>query len=114
MQLVFPASFPPLNISELHVKAITSRGQAAVTLPPAYEGSFDLRTDYGDPVVKINPEIDDPFRLGRRRRLSFESVDKGAVAGYVDWGHSGLPQGKGTISLISSSSHYLNGVQLYG
>lgn len=115
VHLVFPQSLPEFpSTPELHVKVTTSRGLAAVTIPPLYEGSFDLRTEYGKPVLDINPDIEDPFGLGRKRRLSYASVETGEVAGYVDWAQSGPPRGKGTIRLTSSISHYLTGVQLYG
>jgi hypothetical protein len=85
LELSFPTS--PID-SALYVKGETSNGPATVSLNPAYEGGFTLRTSQFTPVLEKHDQHD-PSGRGRRREIWTSSSRKGFMQGSIEWVPSG-------------------------
>ncbi|KAH8831411.1 hypothetical protein DL96DRAFT_828913 [Flagelloscypha sp. PMI_526] len=88
--------------STLYVSSETSNGSNEVTLPPVFEGKFNLSTSLSGAEVRVDERVQDPKGLGRRRRVeksassggSWSPFPIGNVEGAVFWDQAGRERGR--------------------
>jgi len=97
----FPAA-PPYSL--LTFDGTTSNARAVVSLNPAYEGSFTLRTSLSRALINQDRSVVDPSGKNRKRSLNVKQAGK-VVSGEVFWDDatekSNL-KSKGSVSIRSS------------
>ena len=81
MDIEFPAA-PPDSILRFGGK--TSNAGVLVSLNPAYEGSFFLRSNIFKPQINQDKTVVDPSRSNRKRLLNIKQAGK-KVFGNVFW-----------------------------
>jgi hypothetical protein len=82
LSIDFPAS-PPDSILRFDGK--TSNGEVAVSLNPAYEGSFVLKTSNAKPQINFDENVADPSGRNRTRSLNIKHQRRGVALGGVFW-----------------------------
>ncbi|KAF9018938.1 hypothetical protein BDZ89DRAFT_1164948 [Hymenopellis radicata] len=89
------------NNAALSLDARTSNSRAEVFLPPAYEGSYTLKTSRLMPQVTSDEDVEDPTGRGRRRTIVTKMASRGVSAGNVYWDDQA--KNKGTVSVNTSN-----------
>ncbi|KAH9912774.1 uncharacterized protein BXZ73DRAFT_107221 [Epithele typhae] len=64
----------------------TTNKNAAVSLHPAFEGSFAVRTSNASPEVEYDDAVEDPAGEGRKRRFDLQHHTESYLRGRVHWG----------------------------
>lgn len=82
LDIDFPAA-PPDSILEFG--GTTSNAGVAVSLNPAYEGRFLLRTSIAKPQINPDESVTDPSGRNRKRSLSINQDGRQAIFGEVFW-----------------------------
>lgn len=82
LDINFPAA-PPNSLLKFIGK--TSNAQAAVSLNPAYEGSFLLQTSVSNTGLKHVRSVNDPTGRNRTRSLNIDHAGKELISGKVYW-----------------------------
>lgn len=82
LDVTFPAA--PVD-SKLHYDGRTSNSPARVSLNPAYEGTFDVKTSIFSASIKVDNTVQDPKGEDRKRQVVSRSIRGRQVTGYVRW-----------------------------
>ncbi|KIM36769.1 hypothetical protein M413DRAFT_13744 [Hebeloma cylindrosporum] len=99
----FPAS--PVD-SKLILSAKTSNSPLAVSLNPAYEGSFNLRTSsWFKAEANVDKEVVDPSGKDRKRNVVIKDVGRGSLSGSVNWEGEEGREIEGSVDLSTSNFH---------
>ena len=102
----------PINIvyddspvdSVLNFDAQSTNAPVHAVLHHAYEGTFSLQTTNSEVVLDRLRNVEDPSGLGRRRRLSTQSVTKQLVYGEVEWSPSRSVGRAGSVDIKTTNS----------
>ncbi|KAJ7750100.1 hypothetical protein DFH07DRAFT_550660 [Mycena maculata] len=88
----------------LYVQAKTSNSPASLTLPPTYEGDFDVRSSNSAPpaLKRLNPLEKDPASKGRTRAVGTNVMTKRTMSGTVYWTKAN--RHRGTVKLETSNA----------
>ncbi|KAF8891093.1 hypothetical protein CPB84DRAFT_1383915 [Gymnopilus junonius] len=90
--------------SHLKFEATTSNSPAFVSLNPAYEGSFHLRTSSSEgPAIRRRSGIEDPTGKGRSRQVVYKLIGKKESIGDIYWGDKKTPNGM--VDVRTSNGH---------
>lgn len=101
LNLIVPSS--PYS-SFLRLDAHTTNSPSKITLHPAYEGSYSIRSSMIAPKVEYSGDVEDPSGQGRHRVHNTHRVTRGhLVEGSVRWGEEGGEKG-GSVTLSTSNS----------
>jgi len=84
LEVDFPAA-PPYSL--LTFDGTTSIGQAVVSLNPAYEGSFLLRTSLFQSLIHQDKSVVDPTGRNRKRLLKIKQVGS-VISGEIFWSNT--------------------------
>jgi len=102
----------PINIvyddspvdSVLNFDAQSTNAPVHAVLHHAYEGTFSLQTVNSEVVLDRLRNVEDPSGLGRRRRLSTQSVTKQLVYGEVEWSPSRSDGRAGSVDIKTTNN----------
>ncbi|KAJ8454741.1 hypothetical protein ONZ45_g19185 [Pleurotus djamor] len=98
LQVDFPAS--PID-STLVLNAHTTNSGATVSLNPAYEGQFVLKSTIFRPDVR-KTVVSDPAGRGRRRTVEYDEYTRAVVSGKVKW--TGSTKRDGIVNVGSTNA----------
>jgi len=101
----FPAS-PPDSI--LRFAGKTSNAEVAVSLNPAYEGSFVLKTSNAKPQINSDENVTDPSGRNRTRSLNIKHQRKGVALGDVFWDDAIVSKAGSVVIRTSNAKIDLN------
>ncbi|KAH9485740.1 hypothetical protein JR316_0002655 [Psilocybe cubensis] len=100
LDVKFPKS--PVD-STLDFTASTTNSRARVTLNPAYEGTFDLRTSSFTKLNIDRYQGEDPAGKNRKRLVTYTQERKNQAKGYVSWDPENAHRGSVVVSTTNSA-----------
>ncbi|KAH9888396.1 hypothetical protein C8Q73DRAFT_710011 [Cubamyces lactineus] len=99
-------SFPRASANSLlNVSASSSNAPVRVSVPSAFEGTFDVQSTWFTPpsVVPGGP-VEDPLGRRRRRDVRMDNAHRGVVRGQVAWEPRDLDAKQGRIGVQTSNA----------
>jgi hypothetical protein len=98
----FPAA--PVD-SILKFVGKTSNAGVSVSLNPAYEGSFLLKTSNAKPQINPDKNVVDPSGRNRKRSLDIKEKGKSAAFGKVFWDDDAIDLKAGSVVIRTSNAN---------